>query len=202
MRNFVHLALAYPMILAFALGCTRGSDVARTPEKDSPDAKEETSAATAQSPRGTSEVKTYKDKDGLNTLIAPFEPPTLEELEKNVEWVEQPVVDTMERLQEHWQKQPTPIEVEAALKIRNDSAENNKKILGALGRLPASAEDVDWEAAITHHWRGDARTTNPIFYNTVEDGDISVLLHSTPFTFDWEFRFFADKAVVESWHSR
>ncbi|MEX2138793.1 MAG: ABC transporter substrate-binding protein [Pirellulales bacterium] len=196
-----HLALAYLLILAVVAGCTSGSDVAQSPQSDTADARGEAAVDKTVSPAGISELKTYTDKDGLKTLIAPFTPPKLEELEKTVEWVEQPVVDTMQRLEDHLREQPTPNDDEAALSLRNDGAENNRKILAALDRLPENEGEVNWEAAITRHWRGDARTTNPVFYNSVEDGDISVLLHSYLFTFDWELKPFPDKAVVESWHS-
>src|SRR5687768_11574299 len=129
-----HLALAYPFLLAVVIGCTSGSDVAQTPEADPADKQADTAAPAPASPEGTSELKIYKDKDGLNTLVAPYTPPKLEELEKSVEWVEQPVIDTIERLENHRRQQPTPISDEAALQLRNDSPENNKKILGALGR--------------------------------------------------------------------
>src|SRR4029079_15899302 len=47
----------------------------------------------------TTSEKTYTDSAGLKTLIAPFTPPTLDELEK-VEWTDGKVVDSMQLLRE------------------------------------------------------------------------------------------------------
>jgi peptide/nickel transport system substrate-binding protein len=154
------------------------------------------------SPKGAvAEIKTYTDKDGLPTLIEPFTPPPLADLEQKAEWQERPVVDYMKLLAEELEKQGPGIPDDEALKLRNDSDQKNKQILGALGRRPKEENEVDWEGVITRHWRGDAKTTNPVLFSTVEDGDISVLTHTYVFTFDWDLKPFADSDVVESWHS-
>jgi hypothetical protein len=110
------------MSCLLSAGCTSGgstdeltsqSDVASPPDKEK---------RAPESPAGTAETKTYTDENGLKTLIAPFTPPKLEELEKSVEWVDKPVIDAMKLLEEYRRRQPTPIDDQAALRLRNDAS--------------------------------------------------------------------------------
>lgn len=144
------------MSCLLSAGCTSGGSTdERVGRSDTASASDSDKTA-PESPAGKADTKTYTDENGLKTLIAPFTPPKLEDLEKSVEWVDKPVIDAMKLLEEYRRQQPTPIDDQAALRLRNDSEANNKKILAVLGRLPNGKDEVDWQAAITRHWRGDA----------------------------------------------
>ena len=66
----------------------------------------------------------------------PFNPPTLEELDKTAQWEDRPVHDSLKLLREDLAKSKSLVSVAEALKLRNNSQEDNEKILSALGRLP------------------------------------------------------------------
>ena len=89
------------------------------------------------------------EKAQPETLLEPFDPPTLEELEASVEWEEMPVVDTYELYKEHLAQKEQLVSVEEALAMRNDSPEANEKIISALGRPPESDGDVDWNSTMS-----------------------------------------------------
>lgn len=134
-------------------------------------------------------------------LLEPFDAPPLDELEKTVEWIEQPVRDGMELMRER-QAGETPLATVAeALSLRNDSEESNEKILSALGRLPASEGDVNWDASITRHTTGDVKSTNPLMLSSSVEFDVTGLTGFGLFGFDWKMTPFASKDTVVSWHT-
>jgi peptide/nickel transport system substrate-binding protein len=134
-------------------------------------------------------------------MIEPFEPPTLEELEKQVEWVDRPVLDSMKLLREKLAKEEPLVTVEEALAMKNESEEDNKKILSALGRQPESEGDVNWEAEINRHGYGDVNTTNPILSSSVVESEVNSLTVFGLFSFDWNFEPFASSDTVVTWQS-
>jgi peptide/nickel transport system substrate-binding protein len=200
-----NLALAYPLIIAVVVGCTSGSDVAQTPAKGTAVEKSTTSGkAEAASPAGTDEAKIYKDKDGLKTLIEPFDPPPLAEIEKKVEWADNPIRDAqrdLKKLQEQEAKDRPPLSVEEALALENTGPQANQKIVTALGRLPPDDSAVDWNGGMTHHMRGDVKSTNPILSSSVYDVDLLNLAYEGLMSFDWELKPFGNANMVESWQS-
>jgi peptide/nickel transport system substrate-binding protein len=137
----------------------------------------------------------------LGDLIDPFTPPTLEELDAQVKWVEKPVSDSMELLRKKQVDENPLVSVEEALALRNTSPETNKEILSGLGRLPASQEDVDWDAEINRHSAGDVNSNFPLFSSSVVEFDVQGLVGVGLFSFDWKFDNFASKDSVVSWHS-
>jgi len=138
----------------------------------------------------------------LGSLLEPFDPPTLEELEKKVEWIDQPVLDSLELLRQRQEKEPVLATVEEALQLRNTSKENNEKILSALGRAaPADGTGADFEETIVRHIGGDVRSTNPMMISSSAEFDIEGLTGVGFFGFDWSFRRFALKESVVSWQS-
>ena len=86
-----------------------------------------------------------------------------------------------------------------SLSLRNTSKENNAKILSALGRMPGSDSDVDWDAAFVRQIAADVKSTNPIFMNTTYEFDVAGLTGLSIFGFDWQFNPFASKSVAKSW---
>jgi peptide/nickel transport system substrate-binding protein len=201
-----YLALAYPLVLAVVVGCTSGSDVATTESDGSSKSKGEGASGDvgATPPAGVSETKIYKDADGLRTLIEPFTPPPLAEIEKQVEWEDRPVrsgIDDLKKLQEQEAQANPPPNVEEALRLQNTGPEPNAKIIAALGRLPTDPSQIDWDGGLTHHMRGDVKSTNPILSSSVYDADLLTLAYEGIMTFDWELKPFANASMVQSWQS-
>src|SRR5436190_12440510 len=88
-------------------------------------------------------------------------------------WIDNPVKSGMEIMRKKQEALgPPPVSVEEALKLRNDSPENNAKILGALSRLaPPDGAGVDYEATIVRHAGGDMKSSNPLFQSSVTEAE-------------------------------
>jgi peptide/nickel transport system substrate-binding protein len=151
-------------------------------------------------PADVASEKTYTDGEGLKTLIAPFTPPTLEEL-SNTEWTDGKVIDSMKLLRELKKTQSKPEADDAVLAVKNDGPAANKRLLATLGRLPVDDSEVDWEATINRHWKGDINSTNPILASTVYEQDLFTLTAFGLFSFDWEMNPFATSDTVKSWQT-
>ncbi len=135
------------------------------------------------------------------SLIEPFTPPPLSELDKTAEWIDQPVVDFMSRLAEEQAKSKPLTGVAEALKLKNDSSAANAKILSALGRLPADPKVVNWEATINRHTAGDVKSTNPIMISSVTEFDVAGLTGFGLFGNDWNLQMAASSDSVRDWKS-
>lgn len=133
--------------------------------------------------------------------IEKFDAPPLAELDAKAEWVDNPVLDGLELLQAELKKSRPPATVAEALALKNDSDATNKTILETLGRLPESPAEADEEATIVRHVLGDPKSTNPILFNSVVEGDIGGLMSFGFFGFDWNLRPFAAKETVVSWQT-
>ena len=158
-------------LLLIGIGCSQSSD--DDPESDTP-----------------SEV-----------LLEDFDPPTLAELDKKAEWEDRPVMDGRELLHEYWANKEPIATVEEALSLKNDSPENNEKILDALGRPPENEDDVDWDAEIIRQSPRDVRSTNPLFISSTTEFDVMGLTGFGLFSFDWRMQPYAAKDTVVSWQS-
>lgn len=142
------------------------------------------------------------EKVVLGDMIEPFTPPSLEELEKEVVWLDSPVVDAMEELRKVKESEPALVSVEEALKMRNDSPEANKKILSALSVLaPPDGQGVNYDAQINRSFPMDLVTTNPILYSSVSESELLSLTSFGLFGFDWEMIPFASADSVVSWQT-
>jgi peptide/nickel transport system substrate-binding protein len=131
--------------------------------------------------------------------LQPFDAPKLADLDAKAEWVDMPVEDGLQLLQALLAKSKPAITTTAALALKNDSDKANAEILDALGRLPASDAEVDYEATITRFMKADVKSTNPIMFNSVEEGDVGSLTSFGLFSFDWNMTPFAVKEFVKSW---
>ena len=151
---------------------------------------------------GTKDTASEAPKEfKFGDLIEPFTPPKLEELDKTAEWVDRPVVDAMKLLRDKLAQEQPLATVAEALKLRNDSEDNNNKIVSALGRPPAKDEDVNWDAEINRHGYGDVNSTNPILSSSVVESEVNQLMAFGLFSFDWEFNPFASSDTVKSWQT-
>jgi peptide/nickel transport system substrate-binding protein len=137
----------------------------------------------------------------LGDLVAPFTPPALAELDAQAKWIDQPVLDSMELRREKDAGETPLTTVAEALALRNNSPEENDKILSGLGRLPAGPQEVDWNAGITRHTAADVKSTNPLMISSTIEFDVLGLTGTGLFGFDWNFRPFAGKDTVVSWQS-
>ncbi|QDV51079.1 peptide-binding protein [Gimesia fumaroli] len=142
-----------------------------------------------------------KEDVPLEPLLKPFDAPSLADLDAEVEWEEQPVLDSLELLRERQSKEKQLVSVKEALKLKNTNQESNEKILSALGRLPENDEEVDWNATINRHVGADLKSTNPIMGSSAVEFEVSSLTGFGLFSFDWNFRPFAVSDTVVSWQT-
>ncbi|WP_339728132.1 peptide-binding protein [uncultured Gimesia sp.] len=142
-----------------------------------------------------------KDDATPEPMLEPFDAPSLTDLDAEVEWEEQPVLDSLELLRERQSKEKPLVSVNEALKLKNTNQEINEKILSAIGRLPENAEAVDWNATINRHVGADMKSTNPIMGSSAVEFEVSSLTGFGLFSFDWNFKPFAVSDTVASWQS-
>jgi peptide/nickel transport system substrate-binding protein len=202
---------AFPFVaiaVLFLAGC--GGPPEKAKEPSNPPAAADAPAKPA--PESTSDTATPAADATASTPAAPpadspaapvpFDPPaTLAELDKKVEWEDQPVRASMKLFKQHWAEIKPIATVPEALKLKNDSTTNNEKILNALGRPPANEKDVNPNARMTRHWLGDINSPNPIMQNSIQEFDLVSLHSATLITFDWTLTPYADADVVTSWQS-
>lgn len=134
------------------------------------------------------------------TLIQPFDPPTLAELDA-AGWVDKPVVDALELLRAHLATQPKLATVQEAMRLQNTSADANAKILSVISRLPDNDSQVNWTSTWNRHLLGDIKTTNQILQSTVQEVDVVTFLGLGLFGFDWDLKPFAVNESVVSWQT-
>ncbi|WP_298868212.1 peptide-binding protein [uncultured Gimesia sp.] len=149
----------------------------------------------------SSEKSESTDGTPPEILLEPFDAPKLADLDANVEWEKQPVLDSMDLLRERQSKEKQLISVADALKLKNTNQEINEKILSALGRLPENDEEVNWGATINRHVGADMKSTNPIMGSSAVEFEVSSLTGFGLFSFDWNFIPFAVSDTVVSWQS-
>lgn len=137
--------------------------------------------------------------DAAAPLLEPFDPPPLDEIDANAEWVDRPVRNALKDLTEYLAERPRLVDDAAALKLRNDSDEANEKILSALGRQPSSPDEVDWNATFLRRLNGEARSTNPLLMSSVSEFDIAGYTSTGLFSFDWTMKPFASAETVVEW---
>lgn len=185
------------MLVGWWVGCGR-REVTGLPPKPS----EETTAAKGAGQPESEESEPTKPFR-LGDLLEPFEPPPLEELEKSVKWIDRPVRDSLEMLREHQAQQgPPPLTVDEALALRNDSRENNEKIVATLGQLaPEDGTGVDYEAELIMVADGDLKSTNPLMISSVVEFDYQGWTGFGLFGFDWRMEIFGSQDAIVSWQT-
>ncbi len=134
--------------------------------------------------------------------LEPFSPPTLAELDAKAEWVTRDeIVDGMARLRKSQSAAKPPVTLAEGLKLKNDSKDNNAKILGSLGRLPSAESEVNWDATLNRLITADVKSTNPIMLNSTYEFNVIGLTSTELFGFDWDMNHFAASETVKSWHT-
>ncbi|WP_437225202.1 ABC transporter substrate-binding protein [Planctomicrobium sp. SH661] len=152
-------------------------------------------------PSGSSSSSSGTGADGTHPGIEPFDPPTLAELDAEANWQDQPVIDAMDAYRELKASEPELVSVQEALKLRNNSTEDNDKILSALSRPPAADSDVNFDAEIKRHLGGDINSTNPFMQSSTSDADVLGPTGVGFFSIDWKMDPFAPKDTVVSWQT-
>lgn len=133
--------------------------------------------------------------------LQPFDVPKLADLDAQNAWSDLPVLDALELLQADLAKTAPTATVAEVLSLKNDSDASNAKILDTFGRLPKSDAEVDYGAPLTRFMKADVKSTNPIMFNSVEEGDIGQLIAYGLTSFDWNLKPFALKEFVKSWQT-
>ena len=149
---------------------------------------------------GTNAAKPSAE-DSASVLLEPFDAPKLVDIDAKAGWIDRPVLDSLELLRKQLETEPPLATVKEALDLKNESPIDNAKILSGLGRQPAKDADVDFDASISRHWKGEINRTNPLFMNTVEEFDLDGLTGVGLFSFDWKLVPFAAKETVVSWQT-
>ncbi|MBX7166225.1 MAG: peptide ABC transporter substrate-binding protein [Pirellulales bacterium] len=170
-------------------------------------------ATTAQAPQATApDAPPPATLDDLKELLPPADAappqlvdpehvPPLAELDAKAGWRDQPVLDLLAEMRK-LQATETPLATVAeALALRNVSKEDNAKILSALGRLPASDAEANFDATINRHLLGDVKSNNPLLINSREEFDVQGLISAGLMGFDWNMNPCASKDSVVSWQT-
>lgn len=183
-----------------AAGCGGGSDTPKPAKSSDSVSGDSTSAEGASEEEGPFV---------LGDLIEPFEPPALEEIDAKADWQDRPVVDSLAKLLERQAGEPEPPAVDQALSLRNDSPENNKTIVSAMGRFRIEKQGdffndepgLDWGAEIIRHAYSDISSTNPVLVNETTEFEVNALTSIGLFGYDWDLLPFAAKESVVSWQT-
>ena len=175
------------LLPALVFGCSRSAS-----SPDASDAAADTSAA--------------EEPFQLGNMLEPFEPPSLEELDKTAEWIDRPVLSGEEALRKKQEAGEPPLWVEEALALRNDSPEDNEKILATLGRLaPEDGAGVDYDATWVRHSTGDLRSSNPLLLSSYAEFEYQALTALGSLygllAYDQELNWFAPKEICVSWQT-
>ena len=208
--NHIYLSLIAISLGWFCLGCGSPSSlpVEKTPAKEAAaDFTESGKASSEPVGQDASEevASTTPELEApfvFGDLIEPFDPPTLEELEAEVEWFDSPVVDPKKLLREQKEKEPALVSEQEALKLKNDSDQANEKILSALSIVPdESGKGADFGADLNRSFQQDLRSMNPILYSSVSESEYHSITGAGLFSYDWKMNPFALSDYVVSWQT-
>jgi peptide/nickel transport system substrate-binding protein len=196
-RTAVWLAAIGLVVVA---GCRSSDEHAADKTKAAEQAPSASSdSESAKSAESDSAAKPFK----LGDMLEPFDPPPLAELNKTAEWIDQPVLDSAENLRKKLAKLgPPPLSVEQALALRNDSDENNAKILDTLGRLaPEGGKGVNFDATWVRHAGGDLKSTNPLLMSSVTEFEYQALTAFGMLGSDQDMNNFGLRESIVSWQT-
>tara|TARA_B100000676_G_scaffold182668_2_gene179583 strand:+ start:317 stop:2329 length:2013 start_codon:yes stop_codon:yes gene_type:complete len=154
------------------------------------------SEATATESTDTTEPKEFE----LGDLIPDFTPPTFEQVNGDTEWLDKPVVDVYQLMTDRKENEVAMLTVAEALALRNNTVEDNDKIVSAMGTLAVDGE-VNYDAQWVRHTAADIRSTNPLMASSSAEFDVSGLLNLSLFTFDWNFTPYGNKDAITSWRT-
>lgn len=141
------------------------------------------------------------DNNELFAPLAPYEPPSLEQVDASANWIDQQVADGRALLRERLKEHPPLVSEKQALAMKNESDEANDKIYSVMRQLPEGEDQVDWGATYVHHFSGEANSLNPLMISSVVDFELLELTGLQLIGFDVDFTPFAQQWAVESWQT-
>ncbi|MBI1903302.1 MAG: peptide ABC transporter substrate-binding protein [Planctomycetia bacterium] len=154
------------------------------------------SGCSSQPPTTTTTTQATEVKQ---PTLQTFDPPPLEKLLADHQWIERPVVDSL-KLRREFEKDKKPlVSVAEALAMKNDSDKANEKIVGTLGLLPKDDSAVDFDASIVRRLQQEPKSLNPILTSSMSETEINNLTAFGLFSFDWQLNPFASWDTVKSW---
>lgn len=196
-------------VLAVVGGCSSEVEPVAKKSNDSQQEASEEAAQTETSEQDAEETTTSDIPDSdepfeLGNALKPFDPPSLEEIDKTADWQDRPVYDAEEALRGELAEEGGPkVSVAEALKLKNnfpESSEANEKILSALGQLASEdGSGVDYDAKFVYHTTGDIGTTHPLFQQTITEGEYQDLTGLVFPFFDRDFNYFLPESHFVSW---
>lgn len=200
--HFVFLSIGLLMGGLFVGGCSSQGPDAPAASSSDPVAAGGGSAGDGSSAE-TSGAAGGSQPFELGNALEPFDPPSLEEVDAQTNWIDRPVASGMAKLRAALEEAESPeLSAAAALRMRNDSDEANEKIKAALGQLaPPDGSGVDYDGRFVRHVTGDLGSTNPLFAQTVTEFEYSSLTGTSILSFDREFDYFAPEETVVSWQT-
>jgi peptide/nickel transport system substrate-binding protein len=133
--------------------------------------------------------------------LTPYEAPPLAEIDAEAKWIDQPVQGMRDALRERLKDHPPLVSEEEAMAMRNESDQDNEKIYSVMRQLPASDDQVDWDATFVHYVGGDAKSLNPLFKNSITEFEIQLLTGLNLIEFDADFKPFAPDWAFKSWQT-
>ncbi|MFM7161447.1 MAG: ABC transporter substrate-binding protein, partial [Planctomycetaceae bacterium] len=131
----------------------------------------------------------------------PFVAPALADLEARANWIDNPVEDLLAVRRKAEAGQPTPLPAADAVALKNTTRETNAQILGTLGRVAQSNDEIDYEAVLNRHIKADVKSTNPLLSSSVYETDVHALITAGTLTFDRDLRRVGDPDVIVSWQT-
>jgi len=157
---------------------------------------------TVARPESTASLAASKESVSIRSdrLPQPFDPPSLESLDRDAKWIDRPVRDALLMLRAQQGEEKHLATASEALALTNDSATSNATILSALSRLP-QPDTVNLEARVDRHVAGDLGSTNPIMISTSAEFDILGLTGFGLFAFDRTLEPFAAADTVTLWQT-
>jgi peptide/nickel transport system substrate-binding protein len=184
--------------MALVLGCSSRKEVETKSKTDS--ATTVSTTAPAPGPE-----KPFQ----LGNQIEKFDPPSLADLDKTVQWVDRPVFSGLDELRKAQQAAgPAPVTIKEAVALRNNfpaSADANEKIIKTLGRLaPADSAGVSFDQTWIRHASGDLKSSNPIFISSQTEFEFHALTGLNTghlISYDKDTKFFASKDSIVSWQT-
>jgi len=199
MKRGWNLLALLPLLFVFS-GCPKPPadepPPAETPAQTAPAEGDANSAATS-----ASDTAKPADSTESATLLEPFHPPSLADLDAQVTWEAQPVVDAFDLTREERAKQPPLVSVDEALSLRNTSPEANEKILSTLGQFPQSESDANYDARFERYTNIELKSTNPIMQSSVAEFEYGSLTGILLIGGDRDLQPHAPSDIVASWQT-
>ena len=200
-KNLGALCCVLAIAGIFAVGCSNRStsevaepEPAETANEATPDLSDLTSEDS-----NTAAETAAEEEEPPPPPLEPYDPPPLEQLIAEHEWIDQPIRDGYEDFRKKQESEPRLVTDAAALQMKNQSPEDNEKILSALGKLPTDESQVDFDAVILRRTGADMRSTNPLMGSSTTEFEFAGLTGIGLISWDWNFEPFAPRDIVASW---